>query len=394
MFGFTLLDIILVVVLLIYLAVGLRNGFFVTLGGLVGFVAGAVAAFLAIPLVSQWVPAEGWRVAAIIGAAIVLIVIGQAIGAAIGAAIRRWMNFRPLRVVDRLLGGATNVVVAALVMSLLAFSVSALGVPFLSKEISSSKVIAEITDATPDPVKAWSAQLRGVVVADGIPRILDSVAPAGPAPVPDAAVDTPALSEASTSVVKIMGTALKCGQSQTGSGFVASPERVITNAHVVAGVNEPMVEVPNGRVLPGRVVHFDESRDIAVLAVDGLLAEPIPVGAGLQRGASAAFAGYPAGGPFQIQPATVQNLSPVLVQNIYGADPSPLQVYTLAANVQQGNSGGPLLDMQGQLSGMVFAKSTAAAPIGYALSLQEVGPAVTSSQSYADTVSAGQCVAK
>ena len=110
--------------------------------------------------------------------------------------------------------------------------------------------------------------------------------------------------------------------------------RVVTNAHVVAGVSQPVVEVPGSRALPGRVVHFDPVRDLAVIAVDGLGLNPLPLGDRLGAGASAAFAGYPAGGPLSIQPASVQTLSKVMVQNIYGAEPSPLQVYTLAANVQ------------------------------------------------------------
>ncbi len=394
MLGLTMLDILLILALLVYLVVGLRNGFLVTLGGLVGFVAGAVAAFFAIPLVSEWVPGEAWRVIGILATAIVLVVLGQSIGAGLGAGIRRWLNFRPLRLVDRLLGGAANVIVAALVMSMLAFTVSALGIPFLSKEIGSSKVLSSITEMTPDPVRAWSAKLRGAVVADGIPRIIDSVQPAELSPIPETAVDTPALAAASRSVVKIMGTAFQCGQNQTGSGWVAAPERVMTNAHVVAGVNEPVVQLPNGRSLAGRVVHFDEARDIAVIAVEGLTAAPLPLGPNLENGATAAFAGYPSGGPFQIQPARVQARSPIAVQNIYGANPKPLNVYTIAANVEQGNSGGPLLTMQGKVSGVIFAKSKAAAPVGYALSLEVMGSIAEKAEQYTNTVSSGQCATK
>ena len=134
--GFTVLDIILGLSLLFYLLAGLRNGLAVTLGGIVGFVAGAVAAFFAIPLVSGWVPDEGWRLAAVIATAVVLVLVGHAAGAALGGAVRRWFNFAPLRALDRILGGALNVVVAALVMSMLAFSIGTLGMPFLSQQIA------------------------------------------------------------------------------------------------------------------------------------------------------------------------------------------------------------------------------------------------------------------
>lgn len=388
---FTILDILLVLALVAYLVAGLRNGFLVTLGGIAGFVAGAVAAFFAIPLVSQWVPDDAWRLPAIILTALVLVVVGQALGSRLGGGIRRALDFRPVRLVDRLLGGAVNVVVAALVMSMLAFSIGTLGMPVISQSIASSQVIRGIDNLTPAPVRTWMAQLRTIAVDDGIPTILESVAPASPMPVPDAAVDTPELAAASQSVLRIAGTAFQCGQNQTGSGFIIAPGRVVTNAHVVAGVNEPVVEVPGGGALPGRIVHFDAVRDIAVLAVDGLDRAPLPLGEDLAIGDIAAFAGYPAGGPFQIQPASIQNRSDVLVANIYGADPSSVNVYSLAANVQQGNSGGPLLDMQGRVAGVIFAKSTQDAPVGYALTLAELQPIAEQAGVFTDTVSAGQC---
>ena len=388
---FTLLDLVLAIVLLGYLITGLRNGFLVTLGGIAGFAAGAVAAFFAIPLVSGWVPDNPWRLIAVIATVVILVVVGQAVGSALGASIRRWSDVPPLRVIDRLLGGVVNVVVAALVLSMLAFSVGTLGIPLVSQQLAASQVIRGIDAVTPGPVQSWMAQLRTIVVDDGIPTILDGVGPAIPAPVPDASVDTPELTAAAASVVRITGTAFQCGQNQTGSGFVVAPGRVITNAHVVAGVDEPVVEVPGGDAIPGRVVQLDIARDIAVIAVDGLEAAPLALGGRLDDGTTAAFAGYPAGGPYRIQPASVQNLSPVLVNNIYGADPQPLQVYSLAANVQQGNSGGPLLDLQGRVTGVVFAKSTADAPVGYALSLDELRPIAESAPGLQDAVSAGQC---
>ncbi|MEC5198844.1 S1-C subfamily serine protease [Arthrobacter sp. PL16] len=388
---FTLLDLVLLVVLLGYLVTGIRNGFLVTLGGIAGFVAGAVAAFFAIPLVSGWVPDNPWRLIAVIATVVVLIILGQAVGSALGASIRRWSDFPPLRIIDRVLGGVVNVVVAALVLSMLAFSVGTLGVPFLSQQLAASQVIRGIDTVTPGPVRTWMAELRTIAVDDGIPTILATVGPVAPAEVPDASVDTPELAAAAASVVRITGTAFQCGQNQTGSGFVVAPGRVVTNAHVVAGVDEPVVEVPGGGALPGRVVQLDTDRDIAVIAVDGLQAAPLPLGEELDTGATAAFAGYPAGGPYRIQPASVQSLSPVLVKNIYGADPQPLEVYSLAADVQQGNSGGPLLDLQGRVAGVVFAKSTANAPVGYALSLAELRPIAESAPGLDDAVSAGQC---
>ncbi|MBD7995710.1 MarP family serine protease [Arthrobacter sp. Sa2CUA1] len=393
MLGLTVLDIILLLALLFYLLSGLRNGLAVTLGGIVGFVAGAAAAFFAIPLVSGWVPDEGWRLAAVIATAVVLVLVGHAAGAALGAGVRRWFNFPPLRALDRILGGALNVLVAALVMSMLAFSIGTLGMPFLSQQIASSRVLTTIEALTPTPVKTWTAQVRSFTLAEGLPRIFDGAVPEA-AEIPSEGISSEALTAASGSVLKITGTAFQCGQNQTGSGFVIAEDRVVTNAHVVAGVSEPVVQVPGKGVRPGQVVHFDPARDLAVIAVQNLDADPLRLGEELPTGTTAAFAGYPAGGPFRLQPAKVQSLGDVSVRSIYGTSPSILEVYTVAANVQQGNSGGPLLDIDGRVAGVVFAKTTGDQPIGYALSLAELAPIAEAAPDYLSPVSPGECISE
>ncbi|MGG5751996.1 MarP family serine protease [Zafaria sp. Z1313] len=381
----------LLVVLLFFLVSGLRKGLFVTLGGIVGFVAGGVAAFFSIPLVSSWVADPGWRLFWIIAAAVVLIIIGQGIGAAIGGRIRLWLNFPVLKSFDRILGGLANTAVAALVLSAIAFSVSSMGFPLLSQQLADSRVISTIRSLTPDPVAGAMAEARSLVMGQTIPELLEPFAPTDTTPVPDAEVDTEGVARAGESVVKITGTAFACGVNQTGSGFVAAEDRVVTNAHVVSGIAEPVVNTRDGRAVPARVVHFDAAADLAVLATDGLDLDPIPVGEDLGVGDAGAFLGHPAGGPFQNQAATVQSLRSVMVQNIYGADPSPLRIYQLGADVEQGNSGGPFVDTQGRLVGVVFAKAKGDLDVGYALSLDEVAPVIEEAPSLSDEVSTGAC---
>ncbi|MDR6988126.1 S1-C subfamily serine protease [Paenarthrobacter nitroguajacolicus] len=390
----TILDLALILMLLSYLIYGLRNGFMVTLGGIAGFVVGAIAAFVAVPLVSGWVTDSGWRLTATVGAAVVLIALGHGLGTMIGRRIRHAVRIKPLHAVDRLIGGVVSVVVAALVMSMLAFSISSLGVPFVSQQLAGSRVIRYIDTMTPTPVKSTMAQLRSTVIGDGIPKLIEGIGPVTPVPVPNASTDTPALNQAAESVLKIAGTAFECGQNQTGSGFVVSPGRVVTNAHVVAGVSQPVVEVPDGGALPGRVVYFDPQRDIAVLAVDGLQSSPLPMSADLPQGSPAAFAGYPHGGPFQSKPATVQGISTILVPDIYGDNPSPELVYKLAGDVQPGNSGGPLLTMQGEVAGLIFAKTTTDAALGFALTMEDLEPVAAQAPGLSSPVSPGQCTRK
>jgi S1-C subfamily serine protease len=393
-FGLTILDLALALMLLTYLIYGFRNGFLVTLGGIAGFAAGAVAAFLSVPLVSDLVDDSGWRLTAIVATAVLLIVLGHGLGTMIGRKIRSVVRIKPLRAADRVVGGGVNVVVSALVMSMLAFSVGALGVPFVSQQLAESKVIRAIDVATPTPLKASMAQLRSAVIGEGIPTLLNDFAQGQPVAIPDASTDTPALNQAADSVLKIAGTAFQCGQNQTGTGFVVSPGRVVTNAHVVAGVTEPVVQIPGGGALPARVVYFDTRRDLAVLAVDNLRPAPIPLGSELPNGSPAAFAGYPHGGPFQSKPATVQDIATLLVPDIYGNNASPEEVYRLAGDVQPGNSGGPLLTTDGQVVGVIFAKATNDPSLGFAITMADLGPVAAQAPGLGNAVSPGECIKK
>jgi S1-C subfamily serine protease len=393
-FGLTILDFALILTLLSYLIYGLRNGFVVTLGGIAGFVAGAVAAFVSVPIVSNLVADSGWRLTAIVATAVVLIVLGHALGTMIGRKIRGAVRIQPLRAVDRVVGGGVNVVVAALIMSMLAFSISALGVPFVSQQLAESKVIRFIDGLTPTPVKTAVAQLRSAVIGDGIPTLIEGMGQGRQVAVPNASTDTPALNRAAESVLKIAGTAYQCGQNQTGTGFVVSPGRVVTNAHVVAGVSQPVVETPGVGALPGRVVYFDSQHDLAVLAVDGLPAAPLPLSQDLPAGSPAAFAGYPHGGPFQSKPATVQDITAVLVPDIYGSNPAAENVYRIAGDVQPGNSGGPLLTGGGEVAGVIFAKTTSDAALGFAITMDDLGPVAAQAPGLSAPVSSGQCIQK
>jgi S1-C subfamily serine protease len=392
--GLTVLDLVLILALLSYLVYGLRNGFLVTVGGIAGFAAGAIAAFFAVPLVSGFVTDSGWRLTAIVAAAVALVVLGHGLGTMIGRQIRGVMRIRPLRAVDRLVGGAVNLVVSALVMSMLAFSIGSLGVPFVSQQLAESRVIRFIDGMTPDPVKATLAQLRSEVIGNGIPTLIEGLDQGQAVPVPNASTNTPALNRAAGSVLKIAGTAYQCGQNQTGTGFVVSADRVVTNAHVVAGVSEPVVEMPDGGAMPGRVVYFDTKHDLAVLAVEDLPVQPLPLSTDLPNGSPAAFAGYPHGGPFQSRPATIQDITTVLVPDIYGSNPSPEEIYRLAGNVQPGNSGGPLLTTDGQVAGVIFAKATSDAEMGFAITMDDLNPVASQAASLSAPVSSGQCIQK
>ncbi len=391
MLGSIILDLVLVGILVGYLVYGYRTGLVRSLGGIVGVVVGAFAAILLVPIVTNWVEDPTLRTGVILAVVAAVVVGGYSGGAAIGGVIQRRMKRGGLRRIDRALGAILTTIVAALVVSMLATSIAALGVPGLSQAISSSAVLRGIAAITPVPVQSFLAQVRSATVDQSLPRIAQAFGGGDSGEIPNVNTDNPALNRASQSVVRITGNAYACGQSQSGSGFVVTNERVITNAHVVAGVAHPVVDVRGGPALQATVVYFDPVGDLAVLEVPGLALRPLALGPNVAAGTHAVSDGYPFGGPFVSTPVGVQQLGTIDVQNIYGTGQSPREVYSLAANIQEGDSGGPLLTTSGTVAGVVFAKGAKTADVGYAISMKSVAPVAKKAHLLNTAVSSGRC---
>ncbi|MGV8882268.1 MAG: MarP family serine protease [Rhodoglobus sp.] len=385
------LDVVLVVVLIGYIGYGVKYGLSRSVFVIIGTIAGIIAALLFTPIVTEWVSFPIARPFVTVIVALGLVVIGHAIGSAIGRGIRGGVAKSALSGFDRLLGGIVTGIVAALVTSMIAFSVGQLGVPMLSQAIAGSTVLRTIHAITPAPVDAFIAQVRGAFVEGSQPIISDAFG-GNPPVIPQIDTGSPALNAAAESVVRITGNAYECGQSQSGSGFVVSDDRVITNAHVVAGVTEPVIEAPNGEALVGTVVYFDPIDDLAVIAVPELSAPPLPRSTTIAAGTDAAVQGYPLGGPFVSGGAHVETVSSTMIDNVYGEGSTLREVYRLAADVRQGNSGGPLLTLDGELAGVVFARSADTPTIGYAMTMAEVEPVAVAAPSLRNAVASGVCI--
>lgn len=384
------LDVLLVVMLLGYVVYGFRSGLSHALFAFAGIVGGVIAAFFLVPVIASWVPAPEFRPLATVISALGLIVLGNVIGSAIGRSARRGVEEGPLSGLDRLLGALATGIAAALIASVVGVSVGQLGVPVLSRAIAGSTVLRTISTLTPDPVEAWLAQVRGVVIESGLPVITEALG-IEDASIPVIDAGSPELTQAAQSVVRITGNAIACGVAQAGSGFVVADDRVVTNAHVVAGVNEPVIESPDGQALPGSVVYFDAVDDLAVIAVPGLSAAPLPLGDTVPAGTDAAVQGYPYGGPFSSGAAGVMSVRTTNVEDIYGRSSSPREVYTLAADIRQGNSGGPVLSLDGSVIGVVFARNADNSTVGYAMTMAELDPVAVQAASLGAPVSTGDC---
>lgn len=385
-------DVLLIVLLALGLAAGIGRGLSGSLGLFAGLVLGGAAAYWLVPLINDALPSQQWRPAVLLASAAALVIGGAALGSAAGSALRRGVDrVRPLRALDRVLGGVVGIVVAALVLSLAGASLVATGMPVVSTALSSSSVLRTIDRLTPPPISTALAELRGFVFDEGLPALGDLL-DSPQVDIPPVDLADPQLAQAAASVARVSGTAYSCGRSSTGSGFVIAPDRIVTNAHVVAGVDDPIVELPGESAREGRVVYFDPIDDLAVIAADGLGAAPLPFAPTLAAGSPAVVQGYPLGGPFTMVEAGVLSTGTVPVPDIYDASAAPREIYDLRAAVRPGNSGGPLLTEDGAVAGVVFARAENDAERGYAMTMAELTPVAAQAAALTEPVSSGRCV--
>ena len=215
----TVIDLVLLVVLLMALAAGLSRGLLATLGGLIGLILGGLAAFWAVPAINDALPSSEWRGPVSIAVAILLPLAGASLGAGLGRDLRQGVDRTSLRPLERLLGGVANVVVAALALSFVGNAVSATGTPGVASAVSSSAVLRTIEDLTPPTVGRPLAQMRAMVLDDGLPRLNILIVPRQDPVAPAVDLDNDQLEASAQSVARISGIAYACGKSSTGSGF-------------------------------------------------------------------------------------------------------------------------------------------------------------------------------
>jgi hypothetical protein len=388
------LDWFLLVLVVVFGITGWTQGFVVGLLSFVGFAGGTIAGLLLVPrLLGGLEPGVGTAILAV-GLVLVTATLAQAVLSWLGNKLRERVGSAPARTVDA--AGGAALAVAGLLVAAWAVGVvgASSGIPGFARLARESTVLATVDQYLPIGPERVRDTFRDVVEAGGFPEV---VAPFVPEPLvptdpPTGTVGrTEEIQQAARSVVKVLGDARACSANLEGSGFAVADDRVVTNAHVVAGTNRVVV-IPTGSedALEAEVVFFDPRVDVAVLAVPGLDLAALELVAPAEPGADAAVVGYPNNGPLRAAPARVRGTLVLLGQDIYGEDRVRREVVSIRGSVRPGNSGGPLVAVDGRVYGQVFASSLTDAETGYALAPSELERALRSLDSQ-DEVPTGAC---
>jgi S1-C subfamily serine protease len=380
----TVIDWIIVAFALLMALQGLRSGFIVGVLSLVGFVAGAFIGTRIGPLLlpdgssSPYAPLFGLMGAVLAGS----VLAGGLEG--VGVLVRRRLIIPGLGGLDAGLGALLSAVIA-LGMAWLTGAI-VLQAPEASRDlrrhVQRSAILRGLNDVLPP---------RGILNAlarfDPFPSIEGPEANV-PAPTAKIAQD-PDVRRAAGGVVRVLGTA--CGLGVEGSGWIARTGVVITNAHVVAGEDDTVVQLRGiGPKLRAHAIAFSAKNDIAVLRVDGLGGRVLPFAPDAPPGRSAAVLGFPHNGPYDVRAARLGATRGVISQDAYGRGPVTRSMLSLRGLVRHGNSGGPLVDGQGRVAGTVFAASSGRRRGGFAVPNAVVRQILGSARGTVDT---GPCAA-
>lgn len=369
------LDLAVIAVALIAAVSGWRSGALGSLLSLVGVILGAVAGVLLAPHVVSHIDEARPKLFVALFLILGLVVIGEIAGVVLGRAVRGAIRNPVLRAFDSVIGVALQVVIVLIASWLLASPLTSSDQPSLAAAVNGSRILHKVDEFAPPWLKKVPKRLSALLNTSGLPDVL---LPFNPTPIvnvdaPDGGLSgDPVVAATRPSVLKIRSKAPSCQKVLVGSGFVVAPNRVMSNAHVVAGSETVTVE-DGDHTYDAHVVSYDSNADIAILEVPDL---PSPA---LQfdmqeapKGTDAIVLGYPGGGDFTATPARIRETIELTGLDIYHTTTVTREVYTIRGTVHQGNSGGPLIDRGGKVLGVVFGAAPDDADTGFVLTAKEV----------------------
>jgi S1-C subfamily serine protease len=374
----TVLDWAIVAFTIAFAMWGYRQGLIVGILTLLGFGAGALTGSRIGPLLlndgsnSPYAPLFAALGALLVGALVAVTLETLALGFR-----ERIIRSPALRLADGAGGGA---LVAAVALGLIwvfgAVALHAPGTAQLRGDVQRSLILQRLNDLLPPSGPVIDA-LNRVDPAPSIAGPTTAVSPPDPAIAAD-----PDVRRASQSVVRVLGTA--CGLGVEGSGWVAQPGLVVTNAHVVAGEDDTTVTTVDGASLDATPVRYDPANDLALLRIDAAI-PALAIASDPHRGTAGAVLGYPENGPYAVTAARMGDTSTAISEDSYGEGPIDRSIAFLRGSVRSGNSGGPMVDSRGQVMATVFAATTSGPPGGFAIPNAIVSSALDETTGPVDT---------
>lgn len=396
MLGDHLLDLILLVLILLFAVSGYRQGFIVSLLSFVGFVGGGVVGVLiAPPIAEATVSGAAQQALLAIVIAFLAATLGQLLASSLGAVLRNRVTDNNARTADAVGGGVVSVLSLLIVAWFFGSLVANSEFKSVRTQVKGSSIISSVNTLMPQQAQTWFSSFRGFVASSEFPQVFNGLGGESVAKVPppnDAILNTGTLRAAKQSIVKITSTAPDCQRRIEGTGFVFAPERVMTNAHVVAGARgSSRIDSLDGKNHNGKVVLYDPQRDVAVLYVPGLKATPLKFASPARVRDDAIIAGYPKSRPFTALAARIRARQISKAPDIYHSPQVTREIYAIRGDVEQGNSGGPLLSSDGRVFGVIFAAALDSPQTGYALTANEVEPDARAAQGATISVSTEGC---
>lgn len=386
------LDWLLLLLVLAYALSGYWQGFvtgaFATSGLLLGGLAGVLLAPVALGDASPSLLVS-------LGALFIVILtasLGQAVLQYAGSRIRDRITWQPARALDAVGGAALSAAAVLVVAWALGVAISGSAIAGVTPLVRDSTVLAKVDRALPQTAGNVLEAFNNVVGTTFFPRYLEPFAPeriveVGPGP--KRLLRDPDVEAARPSVLKIRGTNA-CGRGIEGTGFVYARNRLMTNAHVVAGVRDPEVELAGGSV-PADVVYYNPELDVAVLALDTGGTPVLSFDESAAPRDAVAILGYPQDGPYHVSSGRIRSEQRLRSPNIYGDGTVIREVFSLRGIVRPGNSGGPIVSSGGDVVGVVFAASVTDKETGYALTAEQVADSRRIGTTNSQEVSTGDC---
>ena len=390
------LDVLLTVSLILAVTNGWRIGLLRGITGFIGLVAGAWLALQIIPIAfTAFDLGIASRVFAGLGAIVVLAMLGQGLGFSVGTAIRSALSWSPIRFIDSLFGSAFRVVSWGVVTWLAASMLALLPTNPLTMQVRGSQIVQQLDGVAPTAADRATAALRKVLRNTSFPQVFAGIAPQPTNSVAAAdpgIVSDPDVAAAYASVVEVIADAPACELRMTGTGFLYADGRIMTNAHVVAGADEVSIRRDGEtKRYRAQVVLFDPRLDVAVLSVRNFDGNVLPFAPEAAVGDEGVVPGFTGGKPLSPDAARVSDVIVARGHDIYGEGRVDREIYVVRASIAPGDSGAPLLGLDGRVLGVMFAAGTDVTDAGYALTANAVASAASQGAISTNPVSLGMC---